>query len=175
MSLVTIAQITQIYEQPLLELISRARQIHQQHFVDDIELCQLISVKTGGCPEDCGYCSQSTSNQSGIKVNPLMAVTEVEKIVIDAKAQGVKRICMGAGYKSPNSSALKRVTEYVAIIKKHGLEACATLGSLSAEQAQQLKIRVNASRFFNQCHSMLRASPIFKHFSAHRHFCSILL
>ncbi len=132
-------EIAIIYEQPFLELVSKARVIHQQNFIDDIELCQLVSVKTGGCPEDCAYCSQSNSNQSEIKVNPLLPLAEGEKVVIEAKAKGVKRVCMGAGYKAPNSSALARVNEYIGVIKKHGLESCATLGSLTMDQANELK------------------------------------
>ncbi|MCE3269052.1 MAG: bioB [Burkholderiales bacterium] len=132
-------QIAEIYEQPLIKLISEAQQIHKQHFADDMELCQIISVKTGGCPEDCAYCSQSNHYQSGLKINPLLPVAEVEKIVIQAKANGANRICMGAGYKTPPASALKRVSEYISLIKKHGLETCVTLGSLTKEQALELK------------------------------------
>ena len=140
MTLVSKNKITEIYEQPFLELISQSREIHRQNFVDAMELCQLISVKTGGCPEDCAYCSQSNSHQSEIKINPLLPITEVERVVIEAKANGIKRVCMGAGYKSPTNAAVTRVSEYISIIKKHGLEACATLGSLTIEQAAKLKV-----------------------------------
>ena len=119
--------------------MDQAHQIHKNNFESDIELCQLISVKTGGCPEDCGYCSQSNKYQTDLKINPLLSVDEVETQVIAARASGVKRICLGAAYRSPNSRALAQTTEYVNIIKKHGLESCATLGSLSLEQAQELK------------------------------------
>ncbi|HLX55123.1 MAG TPA: biotin synthase BioB [Aquella sp.] len=138
-TLITKQQIAEIYGKPLISLISEAQRIHKQHFADDMELCQIISVKTGGCPEDCAYCSQSTHHQSGVKINPLLPVAEVEKMVIQAKAYGANRICMGAGYKTPPSSALKRVFEYIRLIKKHGLETCVTLGSLSKEQAKELK------------------------------------
>ena len=139
MNAITKEDITVIYEQPFLELVTKARNIHLQNFTDDIELCQLVSVKTGGCPEDCSYCSQSNSNQSEIKLNPLLPIEEVEKVVMEAKAKGAKRVCMGAGYKSPTGSAITRVNEYINVIKKHGLESCATLGSLSMEQATELK------------------------------------
>jgi biotin synthase len=132
-------KITEIYEQPILNLVGQARNIHQENFVDDIELCQLISVKTGGCPEDCAYCSQSNSNQSEIKINPLLPLEEVERVVLEAKTKGVKRVCMGAGYKSPTASAISKVSQYIGIIKQNGLEACATLGSLTMEQAVELK------------------------------------
>lgn len=132
--------IKNIYTKPLLGLITDARIAHMQNFKkDDIELCHLISIKTGGCPEDCKYCSQSIHNNSEIKLNPLLPTNEVEETIKQAKAQGVKRICMGAAYKTPNSSALNKVIEYVKLIKKYDLESCATLGNLNIEQAQQLK------------------------------------
>ncbi len=128
-----------IYQQPMLQLITKAREIHQKNFSDEIELCQLISIKTGGCPEDCGYCSQSIYNNSEIKLNALLPIEEIRSTVIEAKKNGVKRICMGAAYKSPNTSSLKRITEYIKLIKEYELETCATLGNLSTEQANQLK------------------------------------
>jgi len=131
--------ISELYHQALLALVDQAHQVHKANFGSDIELCKLISVKTGGCPEDCGYCSQSNKFDTKVKMNALLSVEEVEQQAIAAKANGVKRICMGAGYKSPNSSALNKACEYIKAIKKHGLETCATLGSLSLEQATQLK------------------------------------
>lgn len=132
-------QISTIYEQPLIELIDQARNIHKKYFDNSVELCKLISIKTGGCPEDCSYCSQSNTNTSDIKINPLLPLVEIEKIIVEAKKNGVKRICMGAAYKTPNSGALRRVREYIALIKKYDLESCATLGSLTQEQADELK------------------------------------
>ncbi len=140
MSQIEKQEIAKIYEQPLMELINNAQQIHRQNFANDIELCKLISVKTGGCPEDCAYCSQSNKHQTEIQINPLLKIEEVEQIVVEAKQNGVKRICMGAAYKSPNKSALDKITEYINIVKKHGLESCATLGSLTIEQANSLKM-----------------------------------
>ena len=131
--------IRNIYDTKFLELVTSAYAEHSKNFADDIEMCQLISVKTGGCPEDCGYCSQSNKHETEIKLNALLPLDEVEKTVIEAKKNGVKRICMGAGYKSPNSSALDKSCEYIKIVKKHGLETCMTLGSLSAEQTDKLK------------------------------------
>lgn len=131
--------IKKIYEQKFLTLVTTAYGKHIKHFSDDIEMCQLISVKTGGCPEDCGYCSQSNKHDTEIKLNALLPLDEIEKTVIEAKKNGVKRVCMGAGYKSPNSSAIDKSCEYIKIVKKHGLESCLTLGSLSAEQTDKLK------------------------------------
>lgn len=131
--------IKNIYDKKFINLVFEAYAEHSKNFADDIEMCQLISVKTGGCPEDCGYCSQSNKHDSEIKLNALLPLDEVEKTVIEAKKNGVKRVCMGASYKSPNSSALDKSCEYIKIVKKHGLETCLTLGSLSLDQTQKLK------------------------------------
>jgi biotin synthase len=139
MKQITRSQINEWYTLPLFQLVDQARAKHKENFNDEIELCQLISVKTGGCPEDCGYCSQSNHHNSEIKLNALLPLAEVETMIIQAKEQGSKRVCLGAAYKKPGSSALKQVCEYVRLIKSHGLEACATLGSLDQEQAAILK------------------------------------
>lgn len=137
---ITLEQITLLYKSPFLALAQQATAIHAANFKsNEIELCQLISVKTGGCPEDCAYCSQSNQHETEIKINPLLSVSEVEQIARAAKAKGVKRICMGAAYKSPTRAAITRTAEYIAAIKQHGLETCATLGSLTPEQANLLK------------------------------------
>lgn len=136
----SIEQITVLYHTPFLDLLHQAATIHRENFKsNEIELCQLVSVKTGGCPEDCAYCSQSNQHETEIKLNPLLSVEEVEQIARDAKSKGVKRICMGAAYKRPTSAAMTRTIEYITAIKQHGLETCATLGSLSTEQAGALK------------------------------------
>ncbi len=132
-------EIKQIYSQPILKLIYEANTVHQANFNNDIELCHLISIKTGGCPEDCAYCPQSNKYKTSITNVPLLPITEIEKSVKMAKNAGVRRICLGAAYRTPNLRALKQVCEYIKIIKHHGLETCATLGSLSLEQARSLK------------------------------------
>lgn len=140
MKITPLAAIRKLYQQPFLELLYQAAQVQKDNFKSsDIEICQLISVKTGGCPEDCAYCSQSNQSESEIKLNPLLPVSEVEAIAKSAKERGVKRICMGAAYKNPTSTAIGRCCEYIAAIKKHGLETCATLGSLTETQALTLK------------------------------------
>ena len=96
-------QIKELYTTPLLTLITQARTVHQQYFSDEIEQCQLISVKTGGCTEDCKYCSQSIHNDSKIKLNALLPLTELQETILAAKKRGVKRICLGAAYKTPTS------------------------------------------------------------------------
>lgn len=140
MKITPLAAIRKLYQQPFLELLYQTAQVQKDNFKSsDIEMCQLISVKTGGCPEDCAYCSQSNQSESEIKLNPLLPVSEVEAIAKSAKERGVKRICMGAAYKNPTSTAIGRCCEYIAAIKKHGLETCATLGSLTETQALTLK------------------------------------
>lgn len=140
MKITPLVTISKLYQQPFLELLYQAAQVQKDNFKSsDIEMCQLVSVKTGGCPEDCAYCSQSNQSESEIKLNPLLPVSEVEAIAKSAKERGVKRICMGAAYKNPTTTAIQRSCEYIAAIKKHGLETCATLGSLSKAQALTLK------------------------------------
>ena len=136
----TFNEIEKIYQKPIFELIETAYAIQKNNFAADIELCHLVSVKTGGCPEDCGYCSQSNKNHTELKLNALLPIEEIERQAIIAKENGVKRVCLGGAYKSPPSSAIDKASEYIKVIKKHGLETCITFGSLNQEQAQQLKI-----------------------------------
>lgn len=131
--------IKKIYKQSLLMLINQAYTIHKTNFSADIELCKLINVKTGGCPEDCGYCSQSIKYKTDVIPEPLMSIDKLQQEIDQAKAHGVNRICLGAAYKSPSERALDKVCEYVRLIKNSGLEACVTLGSLSMQQAEKLK------------------------------------
>lgn len=132
-------EITQIYNIPLQPLIYKAQDVHNKNFYNEIELCKLISVKTGGCPEDCNYCSQSIHSNSEIKINPLLPLEEIRQIAKQAKQTKVKRICMGAAYSKPNTSALNKIAEYIKVVKEFGLETCATLGKLDIDQAQFLK------------------------------------
>ena len=132
-------EITAVYTKPLLELVATAYKIHGENFATDIELCELISVKTGGCPEDCGYCAQSIKYSTAVENNPLLPLEIIKSRIEEAKANGASRVCLGAGYRSPNQRALNTVIEYVKLIKENGLEACATLGGLSETQAQELK------------------------------------
>lgn len=135
----SIEAIKSVYMRAILPLVTDARAVHLANFADEIEKCQLISVKTGGCTEDCKYCSQSIHNEAKISFNPLLSLDEIEKSVQQAKNSGVKRVCLGAAYSTPNSRALETVSQYIKVIKKHDLEACATLGALSLEQAEVLK------------------------------------
>lgn len=132
--------ITQLYDVPFIELVSRAQALHQENFSDnDIELCTLLSVKTGACPEDCKYCSQSGHYKTNIDTEKLLPLETVIHKAKAAKANGAKRFCMGAAWKKPPVKDLPKVIKYIKEIKKLGLQSCVTLGSLDAEQVQQLK------------------------------------
>jgi biotin synthase len=128
-------------QSPLLELVFRAAQVHRQfHDAGEVQVCKLISIKTGGCPEDCSYCSQSARYQTDIKAQPLMPRDEVMEIAQRAKASGVTRVCMGAAWREVRDNAqFDRVLEMVRDVTATGLEVCCTLGMLSEHQARRLE------------------------------------
>jgi biotin synthase len=136
----TIDEVRALFELPLLDLIRRAGRVHQQfHDVDVVQVNQLLSIKTGACPEDCGYCAQSAHHDTGVKPQPLMAVDEVVRTAKRAKAQGVTRFCMGAAWRDVKDNAqFDRVLDMVRQVNDLGLEVCATLGMLTADQARRL-------------------------------------
>lgn len=136
---VSLEQVTSIYQQPFNALLHQAHTIHRQHHPDTIQLAKLLSIKTGACPEDCGYCSQSGHHQTHVKKEPLMSVEEVLKGAREAKAQGATRYCMGAAWRSPPQKVMPELIEMIKEVKGLGLETCMTLGMLSAEQAAALK------------------------------------
>jgi biotin synthase len=131
----------QLYRLPLLDLIHRAHDVHRHlHDPQDIQRCFLLSIKTGGCPEDCGYCSQSARHSTGLPRQPLLKIEEVLKAATEAKQAGANRFCMGAAWRQPPHGAqFDKVLEMVRIVKSFGMEACMTLGMLSLDQARQLK------------------------------------
>jgi len=134
------AAIEALFERPLLDLLFQAQQVHRQHFdPNEVQLSTLLSIKTGGCAEDCGYCPQSAHFDTGIEASKLMPLDAVLQAASEAKAQGASRFCMGAAWRSPKMRDLQRVTEMVQGVRALGLETCMTLGMLDAEQAQQLK------------------------------------
>ncbi|MEN9207599.1 MAG: biotin synthase BioB [Gloeomargarita sp. GMQP_bins_120] len=133
-------EVQAIYEQPLLELILQAAQIHRRyHSPREVQVCKLVSVKTGGCPEDCAYCAQSAHYQTGITPQPLMDVEQVVAIAERAKAQGVSRLCLGAAWREVRPGRqFDQVLEMIRRVTALGLEVCCTLGMLTSEQARQL-------------------------------------
>ena len=136
----TKAEIAALFDLPFTELVFRAQSVHRQNFVsNEVQISTLLSIKTGGCPEDCGYCSQSASHETGLKASKLM---EIEKVLADAraaKAAGATRFCMGAAWRSPKDKDLDKVCEMVEGVKAMGMETCVTLGMLTPDQATRLK------------------------------------
>ncbi|VAV97517.1 Biotin synthase, partial [hydrothermal vent metagenome] len=121
------------------ELVFRAAQIHRQNFnPSEVQASRLMSIKTGGCPEDCGYCSQSAHFKTGLKASKISAVEAVVAEAKRAKAEGASRFCMGAAWRSPNARDMPALCEMAGAVKALGLETCMTLGMLSDEQAAEL-------------------------------------
>jgi biotin synthase len=136
----TRAEIADLFDLPFTELLFRAAEVHRAHHAaGEVQLCTLLSIKTGGCPEDCGYCSQSAHATSGLKAEKLMDVDAVLAAAAQAKAAGSQRFCMGAAWRSPKDRDMGKVCAMVAGVKAMGLETCMTLGMLTGDQARQLK------------------------------------
>ena len=133
-------EVRALFELPFPELIFRAQRIHRQHFEPtEVQISTLISIKTGGCPEDCAYCPQSVHYQTSVKAEKLMRVDAVVAEARAAKSAGASRFCMGAAWREPKDRDLDTVCEMVAGVKALGLETCATLGMLTRQQARRLK------------------------------------
>ena len=134
-----ISAIEALFALPFNDLIYRAQTVHRGHFDPNaVQLSTLLSIKTGGCSEDCGYCSQSARFHTGLEAQPLMVLDEVIEAARAAKAKGATRFCMGAAWRGPKDKDLEQVTEMVRAVKALGLETCATLGQLKDGQAQAL-------------------------------------
>ncbi|HEY7959282.1 MAG TPA: biotin synthase BioB [Sphingomicrobium sp.] len=132
-------KVAEFFDRPLLDLLLEAQQIHRQwHRPNEIQLSTLLSIKTGGCQEDCGYCSQSAFATSGVKAAKLLNRDEVIKAASEAKAAGSTRFCMGAAWREPKDRDMPALCEMIGSVKALGLETCMTLGMLSARQAGQL-------------------------------------
>jgi len=134
------AEIAALFDLPFTELVFRAAEVHRAHHrAGEVQLCTLLSIKTGGCPEDCGYCSQSAHAKSGLKAEKLMDVDAVLASAAEAKAAGSQRFCMGAAWREPKDRDMDAVCAMVAGVKAMGLETCMTLGMLTGSQARALK------------------------------------
>lgn len=132
-------QVQQLFQLPFMELLDRAHKVHQEnHDPNYVQISTLISIKTGGCPENCSYCPQSAHFQTSVKKEPLMAVEAVVAAAKKAKEAGATRFCMGAAWRGPNEENLEAVAEMVTEVKALGMETCATLGLLEEDQAQRL-------------------------------------
>jgi biotin synthase len=136
----TRAQVRALFDLPFPELMFRAQSVHRRHFDPcEVQLSTLLSIKTGGCPEDCAYCPQSASYDTGVRAEKLMDLDAVLAAARAAKASGAARFCMGAAWRSPKDRDLDQVAAMVEGVKALGLETCATLGMLTAAQAQRLR------------------------------------
>jgi len=137
------ADLSPVYRQPLFSLLEQARKVHREHWGDNegVQLCRLLSIKTGGCSEDCGYCAQSSRYSTGVKAERLMEREDVLAEARQAKAAGAGRFCMGAAWKGVREGEAKfeSVLNIVRDVKQLGMEVCVTLGQLTDEAARQLK------------------------------------
>ncbi len=135
-----IAEIEALFDLSFNDLLFQAQTVHRQHFdPNQVQLSTLLSIKTGGCPEDCGYCPQSARHEDAVAAEPMLALDAVLDAARAAKAAGATRFCMGAAWRSPKQRDLEPVLDMVREVKALGLETCATLGMLKDDQAQQLK------------------------------------
>jgi biotin synthase len=132
-------EIAALYDLPFMELVYQAQSIHRvNHQIEHIEKAVLLNIKTGACPENCGYCSQSAHFDTGLEKEKLMPVSEVLDAAQKAKDAGAARFCMGAAWRSPPAAAMPALIEMIEGVNKLGLETCMTLGMLKEEQAQTL-------------------------------------
>ncbi|AQR66490.1 biotin synthase BioB [Aquaspirillum sp. LM1] len=136
----SVAEIEALYSLPFLDLVFRAAALHREHFDPQrIQLSTLISIKTGGCPEDCGYCPQSVHHDTPVENQPMMTVDEVIAAARSAKENGAGRFCMGAAWRGPKNADLNATLGMIREVKALGLETCATFGLLQNGQAEKLK------------------------------------
>jgi biotin synthase len=135
----TRAEIAALFDMPFLDLVHEAQTVHRRwHSANAVQLSTLLSIKTGGCPEDCGYCSQSAFAKSGLKAEKLMDIDSVLAAASEAKASGSGRFCMGAAWREPKERDMDALCAMVAGVKAMGLETCMTLGMLTKGQADRL-------------------------------------
>jgi biotin synthase len=136
----TVADIEAVYTAPLPDLVFRAQVAHRAHHrADEVQGCMLLSIKTGGCPEDCAYCPQSAHYKTSVSRTDLVSIDEVTDAAVRAREQGATRFCMGAAWRDvPKGPQFDRVLDMVRVVRGLGLEACCTLGMLNQDQANQL-------------------------------------
>ncbi|MBI5007017.1 MAG: biotin synthase BioB [Nitrosomonadales bacterium] len=137
----SVAEIEVLFKLPFSDLMYRAQQIHRENFDPNaVQLSTLLSIKTGGCTEDCGYCTQSSYHSAGVENMKILDVEEVLKAAKAAKSAGAGRFCMGAAWREPSENDMKAVVEMVKEVRALGMETCATLGMLNDEQTEQLRV-----------------------------------
>ena len=124
-------EVRALFELPFADLLFHAQRVHRAHFnPHQVQISTLLSIKTGACPEDCAYCSQSIRFETGLKSEPLMDLEEVMQKARTARAHGATRFCMGAAYRSPKPKQLAQIVEMVKGVRELGMETCVTLGML---------------------------------------------
>ena len=135
-----VTEVADLFGLPLHDLLFRAHQTHRANFDPaEVQISTLMSIKTGGCPEDCGYCPQSVHFDTGLTPEALVPLAAVVAAARAARDKGATRFCMGAAYRSPKPGQLAKITEMVRAVKEIGLETCATLGMLTRDQAEALQ------------------------------------
>ena len=135
----SIDEVREIMNQSFNDLIFKAQSIHREHFdPNEVQISTLCNIKTGGCAEDCSYCSQSSRYDTGLEKEHMMAVEEVVEQAKAAKAAGASRFCMGAAWRNPNKKDFAKVVDMIKAVKDLDMEVCTTLGMLTPEQAKEL-------------------------------------
>jgi biotin synthase len=133
-------EINALFSLPFNDLLFKAHTIHRENFdPNKVQVSQLLNIKTGACPEDCSYCSQSSKYDTGLERERLMSLEEVRDAALQAKKNGSERFCMGAAWRNPTDKSLDRVIDMIKVVKSLDMESCVTLGMLTSEQANRLK------------------------------------
>ncbi|MDD5612895.1 MAG: biotin synthase BioB [Gallionella sp.] len=136
----SVAEVEALFELPFADLMYRAQQVHREHFdPNQVQLSTLLSIKTGGCSEDCGYCPQSAFHEAGVENRKMLELDAVITAAKAAQQAGADRFCMGAAWREPSAEDMQSVVEMVKAVRGLGMETCATLGMLNDEQTEQLK------------------------------------
>jgi biotin synthase-like enzyme len=156
----SLEEVRALHDLPLFELVDRARAVHVAHHPDaEVQLCTLLSVKTGGCPEDCAYCPQSSHHETKLKGEAMLKVEDVVQAARRAKEQGATRFCMGAAWREvKDGPAFERVLDMVREVKGMGLEACVTLGMLNPTQAAKLGSTLTITTSTRRASTIARSS-----------------
>jgi len=140
LSKLSATEVEDLFALPFSDLIYRAQQVHREHFdANTVQLSTLLSIKTGGCPEDCAYCPQAARYDTGVENQEMLPLHAVISVAKAAKEQGATRFCMGAAWRGPKQKELDQVIEMIRAVREAGLETCATLGLLKDGQAEQLR------------------------------------
>ena len=137
----SVAAVEELFKLPFADLLFQAQQVHRAHFdPNQVQLSTLLSIKTGGCSEDCGYCPQSAFHNAGVENRKMLEVEEVVKAAKAAQQSGADRFCMGAAWREPSAGDMESVVEMVKAVRALGMETCATLGMLNDAQTEQLRV-----------------------------------